>query len=220
MSETFLFSVFPYVAVACAVLIPLIRYFTKGKFFLSSPSPFLEGGELPWVSVPWSWGILTVLAAHLLIFLVPNQITILGQTSVRMLIMEVALLSFAIAAGVGLFFLSRRRVAGCMSGADTLVLLLLAMQILTGIGVAAAHRWGIFWFASTLTPYLRSLFILKPDLSYVTNMPVMVKVHIVSAFCVVLAIPFTRLIHFVALPYFSKNTRMNAGTDNAIKRSL
>ncbi|HAX85518.1 MAG TPA: hypothetical protein DCY91_04430 [Cyanobacteria bacterium UBA11370] len=47
---------------------------------------------------------------------------------------------------------------------------------------------------------MRSLFLFNPDLSLVATLPVMVKVHIVGAFCLVLLLPFTRLVHFLSVP--------------------
>jgi nitrate/nitrite transporter NarK len=49
-------------------------------------------------------------------------------------------------------------------------------------------------------PNLRSLFLFNPDLSLVATLPIAVKVHIIGAFCLVLLLPFTRLVHFLSVP--------------------
>jgi len=51
-----------------------------------------------------------------------------------------------------------------------------------------------------VTPYLWSLARLSPDLAAVSAMPLLVKVHIVTAFLVVGYFPFTRLVHVLVVP--------------------
>jgi nitrate reductase gamma subunit len=51
-----------------------------------------------------------------------------------------------------------------------------------------------------LTPYLHSIFRFQPDVAAVANLPVMVQIHIISAFLMVGMIPFTRFMHFLVYP--------------------
>jgi len=80
---------------------------------------------------------------------------------------------------------------------DMLVYVVLLVQILSGLIVAVANNWGSSWFASSITPFLRSLFAFNPDVAAVSALPWTVKMHIFSAFFIVAIIPFTRFIHFL-----------------------
>jgi len=54
--------------------------------------------------------------------------------------------------------------------------------------------------AGILCRSLKSVFALNPDTAAVIQLPVMVQIHIVSAFVLICMIPFTRLIHFLVYP--------------------
>lgn len=66
--------------------------------------------------------------------------------------------------------------------------------------VAVLYPWGSSWYAATMTPYLWSLLQFNPDITYVSALPLMVKLHIVNAFIVVGLFPFTRLVHILVVP--------------------
>ena len=65
---------------------------------------------------------------------------------------------------------------------------------------ALFHPWGSSWFATNMSPYLWSIFKLNPDVSFVTAMPHLVKLHIVLAFLTIGFFPFTRLVHLLVVP--------------------
>ncbi len=75
-----------------------------------------------------------------------------------------------------------------------------AFQIGGGIYVAVFYPWGSSWFASSATPYLRSIFMLNVEIAYVSEMPLAVKLHIVGAFVLIGFLPFTRLAHLLVAP--------------------
>jgi len=83
---------------------------------------------------------------------------------------------------------------------DFAVLGLLLLQVLLGLWVAIAHRWGAAWAPAALSPYLWSLVTFQPDASFVTDMPGLVKLHIAGAWLLVLLIPFSRLVHIFSIP--------------------
>ena len=123
----------------------------------------------------------------------------------RRLILEVTALTFGLMALVGLLVLIRRRftndrVWAVTAKMDLFVLFLLLIQTFSGIYIAVKYRWGSSWYASALVPYLRSLFVLKPNLEYIAPMPWVVKLHIANAYCLIAVLPFTRLVHFLVLP--------------------
>lgn len=205
MSDQILFGIFPYLAIALAVVVSIVRYrFQKFKFS-SLSSQFLETKDLFWGSVPWHYGILGVLLGHFIGFLFPAKLLAFNSVPVRLVILEVTGLALALLAFVGLALLVYRRLTNkriqVVSGpSDYLVLFFLMIQVITGIGIAVAYRWGSSWYAASMVPYLRSIFVLQPNLGFVSSMPWLVKIHIVNAFIIVLLIPFTRFVHFLVVP--------------------
>ncbi len=81
-----------------------------------------------------------------------------------------------------------------------MVLLLLLVQVTTGLCVAIFHPWGSAWFAAGITPYLWSLVRFNPDLAFVAAAPVLVKLHIMMAYVLIGVTPFTRLVHILVTP--------------------
>jgi nitrate reductase gamma subunit len=84
---------------------------------------------------------------------------------------------------------------------DWILLAALLVQIIAGLWTAIFYRWGSSWYAGFAVPYLYSIFLLQPDLSLVQAMPFMVKLHLVGGFVILALLPFTRLVHFLSLPY-------------------
>jgi len=205
MHDVILFAVFPYVVVAVELVASLWRFFRSSYKFSSLSSEFLESRKLFWGSVPWHYGILAVLLGHFLAFLFPNSVLLWNSVPIRLLILEVTGLTFGLLALVGIIMLTYRRftndrVKAVTTKMDLFVLLLLLVQVTSGVGTALTYRWGTSWFAAALVPYLRSLFKLQPNIAYVSALPWLVKIHILNAFLLVGILPFTRLVHFLILP--------------------
>ena len=200
-----MFVVFPYVAVSIMLVVSLQRYFTNSYKFSSLSSEFLESDQLFWGSVPWHYGIMVVLTGHLLGFLFPSEMIAFGSIPIRLLIIEVFSLVFGLMALFGLVMLIRRRfenkrVRSVTSRMDIFILFLLLAQVVSGVSNAVNYRWGFNWYATSMVPYLRSLFVFNPDMQYVQAMPWAVKFHIVNSFLILMVLPFTRLLHFLVLP--------------------
>lgn len=205
MSDQILFVVFPYVAVAIAVIVSIVRYRVEKYKFTSLSSQFLEGNQLFWGSVPWHYGILVVLTGHFLAFLFPKSLLLFNSVPIRLFLLEVTGVAMALAALLGLCLLIHRRMTNkrimvVTTKSDYLILIFLLSQVVSGILIAVTLRWGSSWFATNMTPYLRSLFLFNPEMSYVQTMPLLVKVHIVNAFILIILIPFTRFLHFLVVP--------------------
>lgn len=201
-----LFGVFPYVAIILAVAVTLWRYFDDRFSYSSLSSQFLESRQLFWGSVTWHYGILFVLAGHLLGFLVPGTVLVWNGAPLRLYILESTALMFGLLALWGLIVLIIRRavsarVRAVTSMMDVVLLLLLLAQVAAGVGIAIIYRWGSSWYAGLAVPYLWSILILSPDVALVSNLPFLVQLHVVGAFLILALLPFTRLVHLLSLPY-------------------
>ncbi|MEN8374178.1 MAG: respiratory nitrate reductase subunit gamma [Gemmatimonadota bacterium] len=204
-ADLILFVVLPYVAVALAVIVSVRRYFSDGFSFSSLSSQFLESGRLFWGSVAFHYGLLVVLAGHLIALLVPSGVIAFSRVPVRLFLLEATGLAFGLLALVGVVLLSYRRasvsrVRAVTSRWDVILLLLLLSQIATGVFTAIFHRWGAAWSVHTAIPYLWSLAALSPRPELVAALPLMARLHIINAFALIAIIPFTRLVHFLVVP--------------------
>ncbi|MCE7862950.1 MAG: respiratory nitrate reductase subunit gamma [Bacteroidetes bacterium CHB5] len=203
--NTFLFVILPYLALFIFFIGTIYRY-RQVKFQISSlSSEFLEGKKLFWGSVPFHWGMLFLFFGHLIAFLIPRGVLLWNSHPVRLLVLEVAAFAFGLSMLVGLANLLYRRwtndrIRQVTSWVDIVVEVLLFAQVVLGLWVAFQYRWGSSWFASSLTPYLRSIFLLEPRADAVVAMPVVIQLHIIGAYLIVLMFPFSRLMHALVAP--------------------
>ncbi|MCP3919263.1 MAG: respiratory nitrate reductase subunit gamma [bacterium] len=205
MNDFVLLGVLPYIAVVVFLLVTIQRYRMKGFSYSSLSSQFLENQHHFWGSVPFHYGILVVLLGHVIGFLMPTAILSWNAEPVRLLILEVTGIAFAILTLVGLVNIVLRRMTNRLARrvttwSDLAVYALLLVQVISGIAIAVFEGWGSSWFATSLTPWLWSLIKLSPDVSYVAPLPGIVKVHIVNAFLLIGFFPFTRLVHVLVVP--------------------
>ncbi|HAZ45078.1 MAG TPA: respiratory nitrate reductase subunit gamma [Cyanobacteria bacterium UBA11369] len=203
--NTLLFAIFPYMAIAIAIIVTCLRYFNYRFTYSSLSSQFLESKQLFWGSVSWHYGILAVLSAHIIGFLMPRSLLAWNGVPWRLYVLESTGLAMGFLSLWGILVLIFRRISQARirvvtSPMDLILLLALLVQVVAGVWTAIFYRWGSSWYATSAAPYLRSLFLLNPDLSSIATLPIMVKVHIVGAFCLVLLLPFTRLVHFLSVP--------------------
>jgi nitrate reductase gamma subunit len=203
--NTLLFAIFPYMAIAVAIIVTCLRYFNYRFTYSSLSSQFLESKQLFWGSVSWHYGILVILAAHLIGFLMPRSLLAWNGVPWRLYVLESTGLAMGFLSLWGILVLIFRRISQARirvvtSPMDLILLLALLVQVVAGVWTAIFYRWGSSWYATSAVPYLRSLFLFNPDLAAIATLPVMVKVHIVGAFCLVLLLPFTRLVHFLSVP--------------------
>lgn len=203
--DMLLFAVLPYLAVFTLIIISVLRYAKLGFTYSSLSSQFLENKQHFWGLVPFHYGILTVLAGHVIAFLIPREILWWNSKPARLYVLEVFALVAGVLALVGLVNILVRRLGSTKvrmttSLADWFVLGLLLFSVVTGVYTALFYRWGSSWFASAMSPYLWSILRLSPDLSYIAPTPVLFKLHVVAAYLIVLLFPFTRLVHILVVP--------------------
>ena len=203
--DQLLFSVLPYVVMILFFYVTIQRYRARGFTYSSLSSQFLENRQHFWGLVPFHYGILAVLTGHAIAFLFPRDLLAWNSVSVRLYILEISGLIFALLTLVGLVSAILRRfevskVRTVTTPADWIVYAQLLIQVVSGIYIAIFHPWGSSWFASLVTPYLWSILTLNPQIGYLAVMPFMVKLHIVNAYLLIGFFPFTRLVHILVVP--------------------
>ena len=205
MLDTVLFIAFPYVAVILAVGGGLYRYFTDRFSYSSFSSQFLENRRLFWGSVPWHYGIILVLSAHLLALIFPGAWGGLLAAPLRLYALEVTGMALALLAIAGLAWLLVRRLTNARvfvvtTAMDWLMVVALLVQVILGFVVAFFFRWGSAWYLNTAVPWLVSLALFNPQIQAVAVLPLWVKLHMLSGFFIIAMFPFTRLVHLVTFP--------------------
>ncbi len=204
--NTLLFVALPYVAWTLAILGGLYRYFTDRFSYSSLSSQVLENRLLFWGSVPWHYGIILILLAHLIVALVPGPAGWVLRQPVARVVLEVAGNALALFALLGIVALIVRRLPrrspahAATSTMDGILLVVLLLQVLSGVSVALLQRWGSLWYLSTAVPWFWSIASFQPDASAVSVLPGLVQFHFVLGFVVILLFPFTRLVHLVTVP--------------------
>lgn len=205
MLDYLFFIVLPYIAVTLLVVVSIYRYVTNKFSYSSLSSQFLEGDELFYGSVPWHIGIIGALTGHVIGFFFPKEVLWFNGVPLRLYVLEATGFVFGLLALIGIVALVWRRITtsrvrSVTSAVDTVVLILLFAQVVLGVYTALFYRWGSSWFAASLVPYLRSLFLFQPDIANILPMPLVVRLHIINAFLLVAIFPFSRLVHMVSIP--------------------
>lgn len=204
--NNFLFIALPYIAIGTFLIGTIHRYRATGFKYSSLSSQFLEGRKLFFGSLAFHWGILIVFAGHLVTLLFPTATLIWNSDPVRLIVLEGAAFTFGLLVLTGLVSLVLRRFTNprirvVSNRMDFVLEVVLLAQVVLGCWIALGYRWGSSWFASDLTPYLRSIVWFNPRIDAVVAMPMVIKLHIVGAFLIIGLIPFTRLVHFLVAPF-------------------
>lgn len=208
MSDTLsimLFVAFPYAAFLVALVVSVIRW-RRAPFTVSSiSSQLLESKKLFWGSIPFHWGIILILTGHLFTLLLPSTVAWWGGVPLRLYALEITGLALAFWACFGILVLLYRRMTTARvkvvtTPMDFVVLLVLLVQVVSGIWVAVALRFGALWATGVVVPYVWSLMTLNPQPELIQPFPLVLQIHVISFFVFMLIFPFTRLIHLVTLP--------------------
>src|SRR3990167_2555701 len=199
-----LFGVMPYVLLVLGIAGTIYRYNSNKFSWSSQSSQFLENRTLFFGSFPWHYGIMLVLLGHIIGFLTPGSILAWNSAPLRLYILEVSGLALGLLALFGLLALMYRRltnnrVKALTTSWDVLILIILLIQVVTGIGNAILYRWGSNWYAASAVPWIWSVLTLNPNVEYVANLLLITKTHIFNAMLFIGLIPFTRLAHFFVI---------------------
>ena len=147
MGDNFLFGIFPYIAFALAIAGGIYRYYSDRFSYSSLSSQFLENRVLFWGSVPWHYGIVLILLAHLFGGLFSGLSLDLLRVPTRLFILELIGASLGLIALVGIVLLIIRRIVdssirAVTSVMDWILIILLAAQVAAGLTIA------VFYLAS------------------------------------------------------------------------
>lgn len=203
--DTILFIIFPYISLALVIVVSIYRSIYRPFTFSSLSSQLIERKKLYWGSISFHYGIVVVLLGHLFALLLPQGLLLWNSVPIRLYLLELTSLALGIWAVAGLCILlwrrlSEKRVQAVTTPMDLVVLVLVLVSALSGILIATLYRFGTSWFTVIFTPYLLSLLVFQPQISLVSPLPWLIKLHVVNFFILLAVFPFSRLVHIVTYP--------------------
>lgn len=201
--QAFLFSTFPYAALAVLIAGVLAQSIAAQKRKDSFAGDCREALDALCSGRAWCAGMLALILLHLAGWLFPRGILWWDNNYGRLYLLEGAGLAAGALALAGWARAAWRNLGRATRAtgteiADTVFLALLLVGLLSGVALAVADRWGSMWGAMTLSPYAMSLLHGKPDSRLVTGMPFLVRLHVFSAFAALAVLPGTRLAWLLA----------------------
>ena len=205
--HNFLFGIFPYIALGVGIMGSIARYERDPFTWKSSSSQLLRRKQLVWGSILFHVGILVIFAGHLIGLLTPIWIfDALGIShGAKQLLAVIAGGIAAVAALIGGILLAHRRLSDprirkTSSKWDFAILYMLLGQLVLGLWTISSSlqhldghemvkfmSWaqGIFTFDGAAA-------------SYIGDVALVFKLHLILGLTIVLVFPFTRLVHLVS----------------------
>lgn len=185
------------------------RYIYGQRGWGSKSSEILERKWLKWGSVTFHYGVLCVIAGHVMGLLVPLSAYQALGVSTEFYHMNADIFGglAGLAATVGLVILLgrrtfNRRVRRNSSPGDYVALALLLVVVALGVIVTVGYNniYGPYEYRTTVGPWVRGLLVLHPQGSLMQSVPLILQIHIVASFALFATWPFTRLVHVFSVP--------------------
>ena len=207
--DILLWVAFPYATIAVFIVGHILRYRYDQFGWTSRSSQTYENRLLRWGSPLFHYGILMVIAGHVVGLLVPKEWFEFFGVSEEVYHFGAtwggALAAALTIAGLVILLIRRRltpRVMLATTAADKVMYLLLAGTIL--FGTIATIQYQVlgagYDYRGTISPWVRGLLLAQPDPSLMANVPFFFQLHVLSATALFLLWPFTRLVHAFSAP--------------------
>ncbi|NEC12895.1 respiratory nitrate reductase subunit gamma [Streptomyces sp. SID8014] len=204
-----LWGALPYVAFALLVAGIVWRHRYDRFGWTTRSSQIYESKLLNIASPVFHYGVLFVLAGHLLGLFVPASWTdAVGVTSHTYHLLSLyggTLAGLLALAGIALLVHRRRTrapVFRATTANDKAMYLVLVAALVLGMWAKLAHSTPAtgYTYRDTIAPWARSLFRLSPDVPLMSGVPVLYQIHAVVGMVLIALVPYTRLIHMFAAP--------------------
>ena len=205
--HNFLFGIFPYIAIGVGVMGSIARYDRDPFTWKSSSSQLLRRKQLIMGSILFHVGILVIFFGHLIGLLTPiwifDAIGISHGAKQTLAVVAGGIAGIMALVGGGMLIQRRwtdPRIRQTSGTGDIAILVLLLAQLILGLGtifVSLGHldghemvkfmSWaqGIFTFDGAAA-------------SYITDVALVFKLHLLLGLTIIIVFPFTRLVHLVS----------------------
>jgi nitrate reductase gamma subunit len=209
MIDQFLWVIFPYICIAVFIVGHIFRYRTDQFSWTAKSSEFIEKKQLMIGSLLFHIGIIPVIMGHVSGLAIPKSW--LHAVGVNDHLYHIGAIYiggfFGFVTLAGMIILTSRRftkstVRKLSSTSDLIVNVILLFIVFMGIYATLVTNavQPDFDYRTSISVWFRNLFILQPDASYMLNVPMSFKIHVVTGFLIFALWPFTRLVHVWSVP--------------------
>jgi len=209
VSSIVLWGVVPYVVLAILIGGTIWRYRYDQFGWTTRSSQLYESRLLRIGSPLFHFGILAVLAGHVIGLIIPKSWTEAAGMSEEgyhlMALSTGTVAGIATLAGIVLLIWRRRRtgpVFMATTANDKFMYVMLVGAILAGLltTLVAVFDTSVTYYRETVSPWFRSIWIFQPDVSAMAAATITYKVHALWAMALFAVWPFTRLVHAFTAP--------------------
>ncbi|QIK72886.1 respiratory nitrate reductase subunit gamma [Propioniciclava coleopterorum] len=205
--NTFLWAVFPYLALAVFV-VGLIWRYKYDKFGWTTRSSQLYESRMLRIGSPlFHFGILFALLGHIMGLVIPKGWTdvVMDQHAYHLIAVVGGLVSGAMICVGFVILVFRRRTVKTVFNAttvnDKVMYLVLGLVILFGMwNTISTALSDHFNYRESVSPWFRSIFTFQPNVELMAGAPFQFQAHAFLAFLLILIWPFTRLVHVFSAP--------------------
>ncbi|GGB08433.1 respiratory nitrate reductase subunit gamma [Macrococcus hajekii] len=209
MLDQFIWVIFPYACIAIFIIGHLFRFKYDQFSWTAKSSEFIEKKSLMWGSLLFHLGIIPVILGHVVGLGIPaNWLRAIGVSDHLYHIGAVYVGSiFGIVTLIGMLLLTARRITNenvrkLSSLSDILVNILLLFIVFIGCYSTIVTNASLphFDYRQTISVWFRGLLALRPEASYMIDVPWAFKLHVLTGFLIFALWPFTRLVHVWSVP--------------------
>jgi nitrate reductase gamma subunit len=171
-------------------------------------SQVYESRLLSVASPVFHYGILFVLAGHLVGLFIPDAWTSgIGVSDHAYHLLSLCTGTIAGAAavvGIALLIYRRRTtrsVFRATTGNDKVMYVVLLGAIVMGMWAKLSDATGDGYdYRRTVSPWVRSVFTLQPEGELMSDVPVLYQIHVIVGLALIAFVPYSRLVHMLAAP--------------------
>ena len=207
--QIFLFGVYPYIALAVAIVGTWVRFDLSQYSWKTGSSQMLRNKNMRWASNLFHVGIIIVLLGHLFGLLTPHFLYESFISAGRKQVVAVVVGGIAgVFCWIGLAMLLWRRftddrISNTSNFSDKLVLVLLFIQLNLGlitIFTSAQHLDGLTMM--NYAGWAQDITVLRPiqAAARIEQADLIYQLHMALGITLIMIFPFTRLIHIISAP--------------------
>ncbi|MEV6168476.1 respiratory nitrate reductase subunit gamma [Streptomyces sp. NPDC051954] len=204
----FLWGVLPYVAVVLLVAGLVWRHRYDKFGWTTRSSQIYESKLLNIASPAFHYGILFVLAGHVVGLFIPMSWTDaigVGEHTYHLFSLYGGTAAGLLTVAGIVLLIHRRRthapVFRATTANDKVMYVVLLAAITLGMVAKLTHASGDGYnYRESIAPWARSLFTLQPDTERMAGVPVLYQIHAVIGMALIAFVPYSRLVHMFSAP--------------------
>ncbi|MBN3526489.1 respiratory nitrate reductase subunit gamma [Paenibacillus apiarius] len=209
MADIFWWVVVPYISLTVMIVGLLFRFAYRQ---VSWTAPSTELFEKKWLRIGsplFHYGIVFAFIGHIMGVLIPRGVyEAMGVTDELYHFFAIAgggVAGLMIVAGLGILLirkLTNRRLRAQSSFADYFTVILVLVVSVLGTYMTIVYNTTVvaYEYRTTIGPWFRSLLAFQPDYQLMRDVPPLFQIHVIAAFLLFAAIPFTMLVHMFSFP--------------------